>query len=70
VHVIAARVALLPEAVDVPDARRYAGCVSWVELDTGVDVSGAAPAVGSAAFDARLTRLRSALGEPCERGGG
>src|SRR5687768_2841453 len=37
VQVVAVRVARLPRAVEVPEIRRYAGCVSWVELDGDVD---------------------------------
>jgi hypothetical protein len=63
VSVVAVRAARLPSPVDVPEARRYAGCVSWVELDEDIDIGGARPALDDAAFDARLERLRSALGE-------
>ena len=63
VQVVAVRVSRLPAIADVPEIRRYAGCVSWVELDEDVDVSGASPVLADAAFDARLTRLQSALGE-------
>ncbi len=63
VQVVAVRVSHLPAAAEVPEVRRYAGCVSWVELDEDVDVSGAAPVLDSSAFDARLALLHSALGE-------
>jgi hypothetical protein len=62
VQVIAARVLRLPEPVLVPEARRYGGCVSWVELDAPVDVSGARPVLSADALDAQLARLRDALG--------
>jgi hypothetical protein len=64
VQVVAVRVLRLQRAVEVPEVRRYQGCVSWVALDAGVDVSGAAPVVGDDAFAARLAALRAALGEP------
>jgi hypothetical protein len=63
VQVIAVRASRLPSPVDVPEARRYAGCVSWVELDDDVDVAAARPVLDDASFDARLARLRTALGE-------
>lgn len=63
VQVVAVRVSRLAAIADVPDIRRYAGCVSWVELDDDVDVSGASPVLADAAFDARVTRLHAALGE-------
>jgi hypothetical protein len=62
-QVVVVRVSRLPAAVELPEARRYAGCVSWVELDEDVDVSRASAVTDSATFDARLTRMRAALGE-------
>ncbi|CAA9350202.1 MAG: hypothetical protein AVDCRST_MAG11-3471 [uncultured Gemmatimonadaceae bacterium] len=64
VQVVAARVLRLPEPAHVPEARRYGGCVSWVELDAAVDVAGARPVLDAAAFDACVARLRAALGDP------
>ena len=66
VRVVAVRVSRLRSVTDLPEARRYAGCVSWVELDEDVDVSGARPVVDNAIFDARLARMRAALGESSE----
>ena len=57
------RVSRLPALADVPEIRRYAGCVSWVELDEDIDVGAALAVLDDRAFDARLDRLRSALGE-------
>jgi hypothetical protein len=64
VHVIAARVSRLPHAVEVPDAPRYAGCVSWVELDADVDVSATTPVLDASTFTTRLASLTAVLGEP------
>jgi hypothetical protein len=64
VQVVAVRVSRLPAVADVPEVRRYSGCVSWVELDDDVDVSGASPVLDASALDHRLDRLHSALGEP------
>lgn len=64
VHVVAVRTARLARAVELPEVRRYAGCVSWVELDTGVNVTGARAIIDRASFDERLSGLRAALGEP------
>ncbi|HZO18663.1 MAG TPA: DUF1802 family protein [Gemmatimonadaceae bacterium] len=63
VHVVAARISRLSAPVDVPEARRYQGCVSWVELDADIDVSSAAAIIDDANFEARIARLRDALGE-------
>ena len=63
VHVVAVRVSRLRDVAEVPELRRYAGCVSWVELDDEIGITGARPAIPSDAFDARLARLRALLGE-------
>ena len=62
VQVVAVRVSRLPEAVVVPDVKRYQGCVSWVALDDGVGVSRAEPVLDDASFTMRLTALRNLLG--------
>ena len=64
VQVVAVRVSRLPVVADVPEVRRYSGCVSWVELDDDVDISGASPVVDASAVDHALARLHAALGEP------
>ena len=64
VQVVAVRVLQLPQPVELPEARRYQGCVSWVALDEGVDVSGAVPVIDDAEFARRMRVLRAALGEP------
>ena len=64
VQVVAVRVASLPAPIDVPEERRYLGCVSWVALDAAVRVRDAVPVLDVAAFDARLEALHRALGPP------
>ena len=64
VQVVAVRARRLQRPVEVPEVRRYQGCVSWVALDAGIDVSGAAPVLEDVAFGARIGALRAALGEP------
>ena len=61
VQVVAVRVSRLAEVVTLPEARRYQGCVSWVELDTDVDVANATPVLAAAELDARVARLDAAL---------
>jgi hypothetical protein len=68
-RVVAVRVRSLAASVTLPEARRYAGCVSWVALDAPVDVAGARPVLDDAPFARRLAALRSALGEPEEAAG-
>lgn len=64
VQVVAVRVRRLRLAAQVPELRRYAGCVSWVELDEDVDVSGAEPVLPVEETGRRLARLHDALGTP------
>jgi hypothetical protein len=61
VQVVVVRVSRLPEAVVVPETRRYLGCVSWVELDEGIDVSNATPVLDDTSLLMRLAALRNAL---------
>ena len=68
VQVVAVRVSRLPVPADVDEVRRYAGCVSWVELDADIDVGDAAPVLPSDALDRRVTAHTRALGEPAPRG--
>ena len=64
VRVIAVRVSRVPVVHDVPETRRYQGCVSWVALDAAIDVRGAAPVQRAAELDARVGELTAALGAP------
>jgi len=64
VQLVAVRFARLPAPVELVERRRYAGCVSWVELDDEIDVRGASPVVPAADFARRLDALRAALGDP------
>ena len=61
VQVVAVRVSRLPEAVIVPETRRYLGCVSWVELDDGIDVSNVTPVLDDASLLMRVAAIRNAL---------
>jgi len=64
VQVVAVRVARLREPVELPEARRYLGCVSWVALDDALDVAGAVPVLDDAAMRERVDALATALGPP------
>lgn len=64
VQVVAVRVSRLRSLHEVPETRRYQGCVSWVQLDAAIDVSGAEPALASAALDERIASIAAALGAP------
>jgi len=62
VQVVAVRASRLAAPVVVPEIRRYAGCVSWVELDEPIDVSNAEPVLDDASVMMRVARLSNALG--------
>lgn len=64
VRVVAARVSRLRSPHDVLETRRYQGCVSWVELEAPIDVSGEEPALTSAALAERIASIGAALGAP------
>jgi hypothetical protein len=64
VQVVAVRVLRLTAPVLLPEARRYGGCVSWVELDDAVDVAGATAVMSPPVLDAHVARLTAALGAP------
>lgn len=64
VQVVALRVRRLSRAVELPEARRYGGCVSWVELDREIDVGDAEPVLEAAALARRVEALRAVLGDP------
>ena len=66
VQVVAVRVSRLNEPVELPEIRRYLGCVSWVALDEPIPVVGAVPVVGDAEFEERLSRLERQLGPRSE----
>lgn len=64
VRVIAVRVSRLPTVHDVPETRRYQGCVSWVALDEPIHVAAAVPVLDAASLAARIGALTEALGAP------
>ncbi len=64
VRIIAMRIRALPTAVEIPEATRYAGCVSWLELDADVRVSDAHPALPEADLQRRVAAMSAVLGSP------
>jgi hypothetical protein len=64
VQVVAVRLHRLPQPVELPEIRRYGGCVSWVELDTDVSAAGARPVLDDDAFTRAMAPLHAALGAP------
>jgi len=45
----------------LPVMPRYAGCTSWVDLESAVSLGGAQPVLNDAAFEQRLTELSRLL---------
>ncbi len=64
VRVIAVRVRELVDPVEIPEAPRYAGCVSWLELDDDVVVDGARPVLPEGVFQERVAAIARMLGAP------
>ena len=68
VHVVAVRVSRLSAASEIPDLKRYQGCVSWVSLDEAVATEGALPVIPDSEFASRVQALEDALGPPIAEG--
>ena len=66
---VAVRVAMLPLPVELPEQRRYQGCVSWVALDRPLEVGSAEAVLPTDVFDDRLVSLHAALGATRAPGG-
>ena len=47
--------------VDLPVAPHYAGCKSWVDLDSPVSLEGATPVLADAAFEAQARQMTGLL---------
>ncbi len=59
--VLALRVYLLQETVDLPYSEAYGGCKSWIELEKPVPIAGARPALEDDAFDGLVSPALEAL---------
>lgn len=55
--VLTVRVYRLPAPVDLPERPEYAGCKTWVELDTLVATDSAVPVISDEAFADTLARI-------------
>lgn len=56
--VLVVRTCRLPQPLRVPCLERYAGCRSWVELETALPTRGAVPVVDDPEFERRREALR------------
>lgn len=63
-HLLALRVHRLPAPIDIPDLPAYAGCRSWLELQTAIDTEGSVPVLPIGRFEARLERIAETIGRP------
>ena len=61
IFALAVRVIRLPVAVEIPMLPQYGGCKSWIDLETEVDTSTAAPVMNDQDFSSRLKNLEEAL---------
>jgi hypothetical protein len=60
--VLTVRVCRLAQPAEVVERPEYAGCKTWVELDTVVDMAGAAPVLSDEAFAEYSRRVSAPLG--------
>ncbi len=61
VHVMTLRVYRAPKAFTLKNTPRYDGCVSWVDLDQGLETAGCAPVLSDAEFTARRADVKARL---------
>jgi hypothetical protein len=59
IFVLAVRVFQLPAPELRPERPEYAGCKTWVELDTGISTIDAVPVLSDADFAKQLARINS-----------
>lgn len=60
-HVLVLRVHRVPEPAMLPVGAEYGGCKSWVDLDRGLEFTGA-PVAGDDAFGEALARIATTCG--------
>jgi hypothetical protein len=66
VHVLVLRVSERPVA-QIPYREWYDGCVSWVELDEGIETSGMRPVLSDEEFEARRREVIAAVSSAAVR---
>jgi hypothetical protein len=59
--VLTVRVFRLPRPMELPERPEYAGCKTWVELDTPVATDEAHPVMGDKAFAGYVRRVDETL---------
>ena len=63
VRLVAVRTLALANPAEIAEAPRYAGCVSWLELDRDIVTDGARPVIDDHLLQQRLDRLHALLGD-------
>ena len=61
-YLVLVRAYRLPAEVTLPNTPAYAGCKSWVPLETPVDTSGATPVLNDAAYAAKRQTILDRIG--------
>ena len=61
IHALAVRVFRLPQALELPVLSSYAGCKSWVDLETDIPTEGATPVLTKEVFNQKLDQFHAAL---------
>ena len=61
VHAVLLRISRLPEPVILPETQHYAGCISWVELETEIVVQDLKPVIEDVRFLELQTELKRIL---------
>jgi len=66
-NVVVVRTSMLPEPVDLPVLKHFAGCKSWVPLEQAVPLDGSAPAIDNSEHARRVEVVTQTLGASAER---
>jgi hypothetical protein len=61
IYALAVRVFRLRARLELPMRPAYAGCKSWIELESDLDTRGARPVLDDGAFGQKLEQFRAAL---------
>lgn len=59
IHVLAVRVFRLAHAVELPMSTAYAGCQSWIKLESDIATDGAMPVLEDATFEKKLAEFQA-----------
>jgi len=60
-YLLIVRAYRLPQPLTILNTPAFAGCKSWVPLDSSIDIRGVTPAIDSEAFDSKRQSILNAL---------